>query len=112
MATRYPKEQMHRIKYTKLTPEQISARLTANPGPISASPLSDVFADKSLKIVLDGEAPALAYRFTGNNRLVVTEGTAAAVQAPYAALMLDRIAFFTHLVPGTERGYNVFVDQD
>jgi hypothetical protein len=103
---------MHRIKYTKLMPEQIIARLKANAGPASASPLSDVFAGKSLKIVLDGEAPALAYRFTGNDRLAVTEGTAAAVQAPYAALTLDRIAFFTHLVPGTQRGYTVFVDQD
>ena len=112
MATRYPKEQMHRIKYTKLTPDQIVAKLKANAGPASASPLSDVFAGTSLKIVLDGEAPALSYRFTGNNRLTVTEGTAAPVQAAYGALTLDRIAFFTHLVPGTQRGYNVVLDQD
>jgi hypothetical protein len=26
---KYPKEQMHRIKYTKLTPEQIGAKLAA-----------------------------------------------------------------------------------
>ncbi len=28
MPTRYPREQMHRIKYTKLTPEQIGRKLT------------------------------------------------------------------------------------
>jgi hypothetical protein len=33
---------MHRIKYTKLTPEQIASKLsTATDGPASASPLSD-----------------------------------------------------------------------
>jgi hypothetical protein len=78
--TPYPTEQMHRIKYTKLTPEQILTRLSASNGPVSASPLSDVLAGKSLRIVLDG-APALSYRFTGNDRLSVAEGDAAAVQA-------------------------------
>ena len=112
VATRYPKEQMHRIKYTKLTPDQIGAGLKVNTGPTSASPLSDVFVGKSLKIVLDEGGPALSYRFTSNNRLSVSEGTAAAVQAGYGALTLDRMAFFTHLVPGTQRGYNVFIDQD
>ena len=54
---------MHRIKYTKLTPEQIAGKLRGREGPTSASPLSDVFAGKSLKIVLD-DGPALSYRFT------------------------------------------------
>ena len=37
---RYPKEQMHRIKYTKLTPEQITVKLAAAvSGPSSTSPL-------------------------------------------------------------------------
>lgn len=40
MAVRYPKEQMHRIKDTKLTPEQITSKLAAVSGPTSASPLS------------------------------------------------------------------------
>ena len=51
---KYPKEQMHRISYTKLTEAQIAAKLAgAALGPTSASPLSDVFAGKSLKIVTD-----------------------------------------------------------
>ena len=111
MATRYPKEQMHRIKYTKLTPEQILGKLSAVNGPTSASPLSDVFAGKSLSIVLDN-GPSLKYTFTGNNRLSLTEGNAAAVQTAYGALTLDRIALFSHLIPRTPRGYIVVVDQD
>ncbi len=95
---RYPKEQMHRIKYTKLTPEQITGRLAAANGPTSVSPVADVFAGQSLTIVLDG-GPALSYRFTDRTRLSLTEGDAAAVQADYGALVLDRVALFSHLVP-------------
>ena len=103
---------MHRIKYTKLTPEQISSKLSAAVnGPTSASPLSEVFAGKSLKVVLDN-GPALSYRFNGNNRLSFAEGDAGAVQAGYGALTLGRVAFFSHLVPRTQRGYIVAVDQD
>jgi hypothetical protein len=103
---------MHRIKYTKLTPEQIVGTLSdAANGPASASPLSDVFAGRSLRIVLDN-GPALAYSFSGSNRLSLVEGDAAAVQVGYGALALDRIALFSHMVPGTQRGYTVVVDQD
>jgi len=50
---------MHRIEYTKLTPEQIGSKLVAAAnGPSSASQLSEALAGKSLKIVLDG-GPAI-----------------------------------------------------
>ena len=111
MPTPYPKEQMHRIKYTKLTPEQIAGTLAAVSGPASVSPLSDALAGKTLRIVLDG-APALTYRFADRTRLSVTEGDGAAVQAGYGALALDRVVLFSHLVPRTQRGYTVVVDQE
>ena len=111
MPTPYPKEQMHRIKYTKLTPEQIAGKLAAVNGPTSASPLSDALAGKTLRIVLDG-APALTYRFADRTRLSVTEGDGAAVQAGYGALALDRVVLFSHLGPRTQRGYTVIVDQE
>ena len=111
VVVRYPKEQMHRIKYTKLAPEQIGAKLAAVNGPASVSAFSNAFAGKSLKIVLDN-GPALSYRFMGNNRLSLTEGDSAPVQADYGALTLDRVALFSHLVPRTQRGYIVAVEQD
>ena len=50
----YPKEQMHRIRYTKLTEKQIGDKLAAAAaGPKSASAVSDVLAGKSLRIVTD-----------------------------------------------------------
>ena len=111
MPTRYPKEQMHRIRYTKLTPEQIAGKLAAASAPVSASPLSDVLSGTTMKLVLDG-APALTYRFADRNHLSVSEGEGAAVQAGYGALSLDGVVLFSHLVPRTPRGYTVVVDRD
>jgi hypothetical protein len=113
MGTPYPKEPMYRFAYTKLTPEQISAKLApvAKSGPASASTLSDTLAGKSLRIVTD-KGPTLSYKFTGTNKVAVTEGDAKPVQAGYGALTLDNVLFFAHLVPGTQRGYAVVVDQD
>src|SRR5260221_7720805 len=99
---------MHRIAYTKLTEQQVAAKLAANAGPTSAAPTSGVFAGKTLKIVTD-KGPTLAYTFSTNNRLRVAENDGAPVDAGYGALTLRHVAVFTHLVPGTQRGYHVVV---
>jgi len=109
---RYPEEQMHRIRYTKLTERQIREKLDgAAAGPASASPLADVFAGKSIRVVTDA-GPTLSYRFGSRNRLSVQENGGAVVEAGYGALALDRVALFSHMIPGTQRGYNVVIDQD
>jgi hypothetical protein len=108
---RYPEEQMHRIAYTKLTQRQISDKLVAAAtGPASVSPLSDVYSVTSLEIVTDA-GPRLRYTFGDANRLAVAENGGAAVETGYGALTLDHVAFFSHMVPGTQRGYHVVVDQ-
>ena len=111
--TPYPKEQMHRIAYTKLSEGQIAGKLSAvvASGPTSASPLSDVFAGKTIRIVTD-KGPALAYTFSRNNRLSLAENGGGAVEAGYGALTLGSVVFFSHMIPGTQRGYAVVVDQD
>ena len=111
--TPYPKEQMHRIAYTKLSERQIADKLStvAASGPTSVSPLSDVLAGKSIRIVTD-KGPALAYTFGRNNRLSVAENGGGAVEAGYGALTLNSVAFFSHLIPGTQRGYAVVIDQN
>lgn len=110
--TPYPKEQMHRFAYTKLTPQQITAKLAPAiaKGPTCASPLSDAFAGKQLKIVTD-KGPTLPYRFNGPGRLSLAENGGPAVQAGYGAQTLDDIAIFAHLIPATQRGYAVIVNQ-
>ena len=111
--TPYPKEQMHRIAYTKLLERQIADKLSAVAvsGPTSISPLSDVFSGKSIRIVTD-KGPALTYTFRKTNRLSVVENGGGAVDAGYGALTLSNVAFFSHMIPGTQRGYAVVIDQD
>jgi MoaF N-terminal domain/MoaF C-terminal domain len=111
--TPYPKEQMHRIAYTKLSERQIADKLStvAVSGPTSASPLADVFAGRSIRIVTD-KGPALSYTFSRTNRLSVAENGGSAVEAGYGALTLNSVAFFSHMVPGTQRGYGVVIEQD
>jgi MoaF N-terminal domain/MoaF C-terminal domain len=110
--TPYPKQPMHRIAYTKLTKEQIAVKLgpIADHGPKSISPLAADFAGQSLRIVTDGGA-ALSYKFASNSRLSLAENGGKAVSAGFGALEMDNVCFFTHLVPGTQRGYAVVIDR-
>jgi MoaF N-terminal domain/MoaF C-terminal domain len=108
----YPKEQMHRIAYTKLTERQISEKLrSAAEGPVSVSAPSDVLAGERLRIVTDN-GPALRYEFRSDRRLSFSENDGTAIEAGYGALALDHVALITHMVPGTQRGYNVIIDRD
>jgi hypothetical protein len=101
---------MHRFKYTKLTKEQIDRKLASTAaGPKCASELSDVLVRRSLKIVIP-DGPSLNYSFRDKNRLTLAENDSAPVEAGYGALTLKEMVFFSHMVPGTEKGYNVFVD--
>ena len=101
---------MHRFPYTKLTKQQIGQKLkAAESGPACASAFSDALAGKSLKIVTDG-GPVLDYAFSDKNRLTLSEDGGARVAAGYGALTLQKGIFFSHMIPGAQKGYNVFVD--
>ena len=101
---------MHRFKYTKLTKEQIGTKLkTAEGGPKSASAFSNALNGKTLKIVTQ-DGPTLEYRFAANKRLTLTE-SGKQVSAGYGELTLNQMVFFSHLIPGEQKGYNVFIDQ-
>jgi phenolic acid decarboxylase len=94
--------------YTPLTPEQIKQKLTPSPRAKGASPTSGALAGKTMRIVPDG-APVLEYTFS-DETLTLKEGGGAVVTAPYTALELDKLVLFTHMIPGTVRGYGVVVD--
>jgi hypothetical protein len=102
---------MHRFNYTKLTKEQIGTKLkAADGGPKCASGFSNVLNGKSLKIVT-GDGPVLEYKFGTNKRLTLTEDGGKQVSAGYGELVLNQIVFFSHMIPGEQKGYNVFIDQ-
>ena len=101
---------MHRFKYTKLTEKQVVEKLKATEaGPACASELSDVLAGKSLKIVTD-KGPVLSYDFANKKQLTLSENNGPKVKAGYGALPLKQMIFFSHMIPGSPRGFNVFVD--
>jgi len=103
---------MHRYKYTKLTKTQIEQKLKATEsGPASVSEFSDALAGKSLKIVTDN-GPVMDYAFKNKSRLTFSEGNGAKIEAGYGALTLKQMVFFSHMIPGAQKGYNVFVDLD
>jgi hypothetical protein len=101
---------MHRFKYTKLTETQIVEKLKATEaGPTCVSQLSDVLAGKAFKIVTDN-GPVLEYGFINKNQLAISENGGAKIKAAYGALTLKQMVFFSHMIPGAKKGYNVFVD--
>jgi hypothetical protein len=102
---------MHRIAYTELTEPQVlqALRPTAN-GPSSTSPLTGALAGKRVKIVTDG-GPTLEYHFRTDKQLELMESGAKAVKAAYGAMENRGLVLLSHMIPGTQRGYKIVVDQ-
>lgn len=113
MTTRnYQPLQMHRISYTDLSENQISRALRGtNDGPSSQSPFSVTLAGKSLKIITD-DGPVLEYDFRNARELSLSVDGESAVNASYGALESKQLVVVSHMVPGTQRGYNLVIDQD
>ena len=113
MSTRtYRPLQMHRIPYSDLTPAQVTQALrpTAS-GPTSRLPLSTALAGKRLKIVTDDGGPTLEYNFRNGKELELSENGGKAVKAGYGALESRSLVLVSHMIPGTQRGYQLVVDQ-
>jgi len=103
---------MHRFDYTDLTTAQIDRKLEeAEAGPDCASELSDALVGRALEIATE-DGLALAYAFEDETTLAVSVDGGTTVRAGYGALTLNRLVFFSHVVPGERTGYNVFFDRD
>ncbi|MES2626550.1 MAG: MoaF N-terminal domain-containing protein [Pseudomonadota bacterium] len=109
MSTRnYQPEPKHRINWTKLSEDQIISKLAAAKGPTGTG-TSSTLAGKSLKIVTD-DGPTLEYNFRSANELTLSEN-GDDLTANYGALELKTLLVISHLVPDTQRGYHVIIDQ-
>ena len=105
--------QMHRIAYSDLTESQVTQALRpAANGPASKSTLSNVLAGKRLRIVTDEGGPTLEYSFRNARELEVSENGGKAVKSGYGALEDRSLVLVSHMVPGTQRGYQLVVDQN
>lgn len=107
----YPAAHLHRHPWTALTTAQVQSALDAVSAPTSASPLSNALAGRSVRIVTDN-GPTLAYEFASANRLSLAENDGMATDAGYGALQLGHVTVLTHMIPGSQRGYNVIIDED
>ena len=104
--------QMHRIAYSDLTESQVTQALRpAASGPASKSTLSNVLAGKRLKIVTDEGGPTLEYSFRNARELELSENGGKAVKSGYGALEDRSLVLVSHMIPGTQRGYQLVVDQ-
>jgi len=109
----YQRLQMHRIAYSDLSEEQVAQALRpAANGPGCKSPLSSVLAGKKLKIVTDEGGPVLEYHFRNGHDLELSEGGGKPVKAGYGALECRSLVMVSHMIPGTQRGYQFVVDQN
>src|SRR5581483_6349235 len=109
----YQRLQMHRLAYSDLSEELVAQALRpAANGPGCKSPLSSVLAGKKLKIVTDECGPVLEYHFRNGHDLELAEGGGKPVKAGYGALECRSLVMVSHMIPGTQRGYQFVVDQN
>ncbi len=96
-------------EYTELTAEEVYAKLDAGRAPEgSAADLTGL----AFSARLEGEfAPKqLDYEFLDAKTLRCTEN-GRTFTAPYGAACLGEVALFSHLVPGTDRGFHCVLDR-
>jgi hypothetical protein len=103
---------MHRIAYSDLTEDQMAQALRSTAkGPGSESTLSNVLAGKRLRVVTDEGGPTLEYTFRDGRELTLSENGSKAVKAGYGAMESRDLALVSHMIPGTQRGYQLVIDQ-
>ena len=104
---------MYRLSYTSLKLKQVEDIVAKGAAPSCAAGFCSRLIGKSLKIVLDKlpvEGPVLEYEFQSDTKLTLKENGGAAVSCDYGAHTLKDVTLFTHMIPGTMRGYNVIVN--
>ena len=104
---------MYRLNYNSLKLKQVESIVAKAAAPVSASGFCTRLAGKTMKIVLDKQpvaGPTLEYSFETETKLTLKENGGAAVSCSYGAKTLKEITLFSHMIPGTMRGYNVIVN--
>ena len=97
-------------QYNPMTTEEVNAKVEAQRKAVGES--CTCLAGMSFKAMLEGElAPKqLDYKFLDADTLEFTEN-GETFTAPYTAISYGKIVLFTHLVPGTTRGWHVVLDK-
>ncbi len=96
-------------KYNPMTTEEVNQKVDQQRR--ATGSVCGCLAGKSFKARLEGEfAPEqLDYEFLCAENLVVIEN-GVRYEAPYSAISKGHVTIFTHLIPGTTRGWHVVLD--
>lgn len=102
---------MFRVDYTDLGYEQVKAAVGSAPAPAGGGCAR--LSGRTMKIVLDDEGttpPRLEYEFLSPDELLLKENGGSPVKCRYGALSLKNVTLFSHMLPGTLRGYSAAVN--
>jgi hypothetical protein len=100
-------------KFNPMTAREVDEKVAAKPGARAQGELSGCLEGRSIEVKLTGEfAPErLAYRFDKASVMHLAVNGEEYDNVPYAAVKIGDIVLFTHLVPGTSRGWHVVFDE-
>ncbi|MCL2401029.1 MAG: hypothetical protein FWC90_00150 [Oscillospiraceae bacterium] len=99
--------------FNPMTTETVTAKATASPKAGTGLTPSETLKNKQFKMKFTGEhAPQqLDYAFGSDFTLTVHENGTTHKDVPYNALNVrENVVLFTHLIPGTSRGWHCVVD--
>ena len=105
---------MYRLNYTNLSKKQVEDILAKGAAPKCAAAFCSCLTGKTMKIVLDKlpvEGPTLEYEFKSDRKLILKENGHDGIECTYGALSLKEMTLFSHMVPGTKKGYTVIVNR-
>ncbi|MDR0640869.1 MAG: hypothetical protein LBG07_00245, partial [Treponema sp.] len=99
--------------FNPMTAEEVDKKIAAVPKAKSGIPLSGHMKGRSFQLKFEGEhAPKrLDYRIHDADTLYVAENGAEFDRVPYSAIKFGEITLFTHLIPGTSRGWHIVLDE-
>ncbi len=106
---------MFRVKYSDLNLSQVQALVDPAKAPEHASPLCPCLVGKKLELVLDEKpvpGPVLRYEFLSEDRLLLSENGGEPAECGYGALSHRHMTLFSHMIPGTLRGYTVILNRE
>ena len=105
---------MFRVDYSDLSMAQVEEVIKHRAAPVCAAEFCASLTGKRMKIVLDKtpvEGPILDYEFQSAAELTLRENGGSAVSCDYGAHTLKEITMFSHMIPGTKRGYTVILNR-
>ena len=96
-----------------MTSEEVNKKVIASPKAETKLESTPLLSGKEINFNFEGEhkPEKLSYKFNSSFTLDINENGNEFKDVPYNALSLnERIVLFTHLIPGTSRGWHIIVD--